>query len=122
MIEFVSDDGTVATCPAKFLGFVQYYIILGIPTQQFRGEEELSLNTIQENMAVDNNLYVVVHTASDYVSSKQLEKEFVSLLTLQDVMNCVYIVKVEAIHGPLFVFKNYGSSGKNENKLFCTLP
>jgi hypothetical protein len=24
-------------------------------------------------------------------------------------MNCVYIVKVEAIHSPLFVFKNYGS-------------
>jgi hypothetical protein len=25
----------------------------------------------------------------------------------------VYIVKVEAIHGPLFVFKSYGSSGEN---------
>jgi hypothetical protein len=37
-------------------------------------------------------------------------------------MHCVYIVKVEAIHGPLFVFKNNGSSGKNANKLFCTLP
>jgi hypothetical protein len=47
---------------------------LGIPTPQFTGEEELSLNTIQENMAVDNNLYVVAHTASDYVSSEQLEK------------------------------------------------
>ncbi len=73
-------------------------------------------------MAVDNNLYVVVHTASDYVSSEQLEKEFVSSLILGDVMNCVQIVKVEAIHGPLFVFKNYGSSGENANKLFCTLP
>jgi hypothetical protein len=50
---------------------------LGIPTLQFTGEEELSLNTIQENMAVDNNLYVGVHTVSDYVSSEQLEKEFV---------------------------------------------
>ena len=30
-------------------------------------------------MAVDNNLYVVVHTASDYVSSEQMEKEFVSI-------------------------------------------
>jgi hypothetical protein len=37
-------------------------------------------------------------------------------------MNCVYIVKVEAIHGPLFVFKTYGSSGDNATKLFCTLP
>jgi len=95
---------------------------LGIPKPQFTGEEELSLNTIQENMAVDNNLYVVVHTASDYVSSEQLEKEFVSSFILGDVMSCVYIVKVEAIHGPLFVFKNYGSSGDNATKLFCTLP
>jgi len=95
---------------------------LGIPTPQFTGEEELSLNTIQENMAVDNNLYVVVHTASDYVSSEQIEKEFLSSFILGDVMNCVYIVKVEAIHGPLFVFKNHGSSGDNATKLFCTLP
>jgi hypothetical protein len=86
-----------------------------------RREEELSLNTIQDNMAVDNNLYVVVHTASDYVSSEQMEKEFVSLFFLENVMNCVSIVKVEAIHGPLFVFKNYGSSGENANKLFSTL-
>ncbi len=118
----MSDDGNIATRPARILGFVQYNITLGIPTLQFTGEEELSLNTIQENMAVDNNLYVVVHTASDCVSSEQMEKEFVSLFILGDVMNCVYIVKVEAIHEPLFVFKNYGSSGENADKLFCTLP
>jgi hypothetical protein len=122
MIEFVSDDGTVATCPAMILGFEQYNIILDIPTPQFTVEEALSLNTIQENMAVDNNLYVVVHAASDYVSSEQLETAFASLFILGDVMNCVYIVKVEAIHGPLFVFKNYSSSRDNANKLFCTLP
>jgi hypothetical protein len=95
---------------------------MGIPTPQFTGEEKITSNTIQENMAVDNNLYVVVHIASDYVSSKQLEKEFVSLFILGDVMNCVYIVKVEAICGPLCIFKNYGSSEENANKLFCTLP
>jgi hypothetical protein len=122
MIEFVSDDGTVATCPAMILGFVQHNITLGIHIPQFTGEEELSLNTIQENMAVDNNLYVVVYTASDHVSSEQLETEFMSSIILGDVMNCVYIFKVEAIYGPLFVFKNYGSSGENANKLFCTLP
>ncbi len=64
MIEFVSDDGSIATCPTMILGFVQYNVTLGIPTPQFTDEEELSLNTIQENMAVDNNLYVMVHTAS----------------------------------------------------------
>ncbi len=70
LIKFVSDDGTITTCPAMILGFVQYNITLGIPTPHFTSEEELTLNTIQENMAVDNNLYVVVHTASDYVSSE----------------------------------------------------
>ncbi len=98
IIEFVSDDGTVATCLAMVLGFLRCNIALGIPTLQFTGEEELTLNTIQVNMAVENNLYVVVHTASDCVSSEQLEKEFVSLFILGDVVNCVYIVKVEAIH------------------------
>jgi hypothetical protein len=62
-------------------------ITLGIPAPQFIGEEELSLSTIQENMVVDNYLYVVVHTASDYVSSEQLEKEFVSSFILGIVMN-----------------------------------
>ena len=83
VIEFVSDDGNIATCPARILGFVQYNITLGIPTPQFTVEEELTLNTIQENMAVDNNLYVVVHTASDYVSSEQLEKELCHCLSLE---------------------------------------
>ncbi len=122
MIEFVSDDGTIANYPAMILGFLQYNITLGIPTPQLTGEEEISLITIQENMAVDNNLYVMVHTASNYVSSEQLETEFMSSFILRDVMNCVYIVKVEAIHGPLFVFEDYGFSGENATKLFCTLP
>ena len=68
MIDFLSDDGLSATCPAMILGFLQYNITLGIPTPHFSDEEGQSLHTIQDNMAVNNNLYVVVHTASDYVS------------------------------------------------------
>jgi hypothetical protein len=41
---------------------------LGCPTPHFSDEEGQSLHTIQDNMAVDNNLYVVVNKASDYVS------------------------------------------------------
>ncbi len=37
MIEFESDDGTIATCPAMILEFVQYNITLGFPTPQFTG-------------------------------------------------------------------------------------
>jgi hypothetical protein len=39
IIEFMSDDRTIATCPAMILGFVQYNITLGIPTPQFTCEE-----------------------------------------------------------------------------------
>jgi hypothetical protein len=39
MIEFESDDGTIATCPAMILGCAQYNITLDIPTPQFTGGE-----------------------------------------------------------------------------------
>jgi hypothetical protein len=71
MIDFVSDEGITETCPAKILGYVRYNITTGIPTPQFSGNEELSSMTIRDNHAVDNNLYVVVHTASDYVLMEQ---------------------------------------------------
>jgi hypothetical protein len=53
MINFVSDEGMTATCPAKILGFVRYNITKGIPTPQFAGDEELSLRTIRENDTVE---------------------------------------------------------------------
>jgi hypothetical protein len=64
----LSDDGLSATYPAMILGLLQYNITLGFPTPYFSDEKGQSLHTIQDNMAVDNNLNVVVHTASDYVS------------------------------------------------------
>jgi hypothetical protein len=121
MIEFVSYDGTITTCPAMILGFFQYNITLGVSTPQFTNEEELSFYTIQENIAVDDNLYVVVHTASDYVSIKQFAKEFVSMFSLGNIMSCEYIVKAEVIHGPLFVFKNYGSLKRKCNQIVLYL-
>jgi hypothetical protein len=95
---------------------------LGIPTSHFSDEEGQSLHTIQDNMAVDNNLYAVVHTASDCVSIERFQDEFVSSFTLGDISNCEYIIKVEVIYGPMFVFRNYGSVGDDKNKLFCALP
>jgi hypothetical protein len=86
------------------LGFLQYNITLGIPTPHFSDEEGQSLHTIQDNMALDKNLYVVVHTASGYVSIEQFQHEFASSFTLGDISKCVYIIKMEAIYGPLFVF------------------
>jgi hypothetical protein len=122
MINFVSDEGMTSTCPSKILGFVRYNITKGIPTPQFSGDEELSLDTIRENDTVDNNVYVVVHTASDYVSMDQLQSDFIASFTLGNITECVYIVNIDSIRGPLFVFKNYGSVGEDTNKCFCSIP
>jgi hypothetical protein len=62
------------------------------------------------------------YTASDYGSIEGFQQEFVSSFTLGDISNCVYMIKVEAIYGPLFVFCNYGSVGDDKNKSFCALP
>jgi hypothetical protein len=38
-----------------------------------------------------------------------------------DVTRCMYIIKVEDIAGPLFVFKNYGGTSSVANILQCAL-
>ncbi len=60
------------------VGFIRYDITLGIPTPQFVHEDELSLSDIQRNRSIDNSLYVVVCTASDFIPYEQLQHEFVS--------------------------------------------
>ncbi len=120
--EFQDEGVTNSTCPAKILGFVRYNITKGIPTPQFSGNEELSLDTIRDNDIIDNNVYVVVHTASDYVLMDQLQSDFITSFSLGNISECVYIVNIDTIQGPLFVFKNYGSVGEDTNKCFCSIP
>jgi hypothetical protein len=122
MINFLSDESISETCPSKILGFVRYNITKGIPTPQFSGNEELSSTTTCDNHTVDNKLYVVVHTATGYISLEKLQYEFITSFSLRNITDCVYIVNVDAIQGPLFVFKNYGSIGEDRNTLCCTLP
>ncbi len=115
------DDGDTATCPAKILGFVRYNITSGIPMPHISGIDGL-LNEIPNNESVDHNFYVVVYTASDYVSIDQLQNDFITLFTLGNIETCLYIVDVDSICGPLFVFQNYGSDTNNKKRLFCALP
>ncbi len=84
-------------CPPKILGFVRYNTSKGFPTPQFSGNEELSSTTTRDNHTVDNNLYVVVHTASDYISLEKLQYEFITSFSLGNIIGCVYIVNVDAI-------------------------
>ena len=106
---------------SKILGFVLYNITKGIPTPQFSCNEELSLDYIWDNDTIDNNIYVVVHTASDYVSMDQVQSDFITSFTLGNITECVYIVNIDSILGPLFVFKNHGSVGEERNKCFCSI-
>ena len=64
-------------------------------------------------------MYAVVHTATSYVSWEELERSFVITFTLGHPKDCVYVVSVENITDPLFVFHDYGNDGLN---YFCTLP
>ena len=66
-------------------------ITLDIPTPQFIHEDELSLLDIQRNMSINNSLYVVVHSASNYIPYEQLKNEFVCTFVLGDVMTCLYM-------------------------------
>jgi len=77
---------------------------------------------VQANKAYDHHLYVVIHASSTYLSMVDLEDNFISKFTLGDVNQCMYIVKVEDILGPLFVFGNYGGSNNSAKHLFCALP
>ena len=122
LIDFEGDEGITECCPSLILGFIRYDITLGIPTPQFIHEDELSLLDIQQNMCIDNSLYAVVHSASDYLPFEQLQHKFVSTFVLGDVMTCLYIVKIESSRGLLNVFKDYGAHCEDVNKLFFTLP
>jgi hypothetical protein len=71
---------------------------------------------------MDHYLYAVVHTAKKYLSyDVEFQKDFLCLFVLADVTHCMYIIKVEDIAGPLFVFKNYGGAGSVANKLQCAV-
>ena len=68
---------------------------------------------------IDDTMYTVVHTATSYVSWVELERSFVMQFTLGHPKDRVYVVSVENIIDPLFVFDDYGNDGLN---YFCTLP
>jgi len=79
----------------------------------------LSLADIKDQNMIDNTMHAVFHTATSYVSWDELERSFAIQFTLGHPKVCVYVVSVENIMDPLFVFHDYGNDGLN---YFCTLP
>jgi len=122
MVRFLDNDRTIKMAPAKVIGFIKYNLTKSIPTPYFCEELRQTLQEIRNNDTVDNHLYVVVHSSSTYLSLDDLQTNFVCKFVLGDVNNCMYIIQVDDIVCPLFVFKNYGGEGKKAKDLFCALP
>jgi hypothetical protein len=122
MVKFLADDNSINTAPAKIMGFLRYDITPGVPTPHLSDSLQQSLEELQATNARDDHLYVVIHASSTYLSFDDLEVKFISKFTLGDVNQCMYIVKVDDILGPLFVFRNYGGKNDDANQLFCALP
>ena len=108
---------TFSTCPAQIVGFFKYES-RGLPTPELI-DNNLSLMDIKDQNMIDDTMYAVVHTATSYVSWKDLERSFVMPFTLGHPKECVYVISVENITDPLYVFKDFGNDGLN---FFCTLP
>ena len=122
MVRFLDNDRTIKMAPAKVIGFIKYNLTKSIPTPYFCEELRQTLQEIQNNDIVDNHLYVVIHSSSTYLSLDDVQRNFVCKFVLGDVNNCMYIIQVDDIVCPLFVFKNYGGEGKMAKDLFCALP
>ena len=111
MVEFSDGDGesrTTQLCPAQIISFVEF-ITPGFPTP-------CSSNCCNQ---VDTSVYAIIHTATNYLSLENLSRNFICPFTLGDPKTCVYIVDIQNICEPLFVFRNYGKSG---SQFFCSLP
>ena len=67
----------------------------------------------------DDHVYVVVHTASEYLTWTVIEHEFICEFNLGSIEKCVFIMKVECLISPLHVFKDYGGHHCHH---YCVLP
>jgi len=125
MLQFDGEEGDHPldedVCPALILGFFKY-ASSGMPTPYLIDEMGYSPQHIYENGMEDDTPYAVVHTASDMVPWRQIKDEFVSSFQLGDVKSCVFIVDIDCIIDPLFVFKDLGGKGSASSRHFCVLP
>jgi hypothetical protein len=115
MVEFtegVGESERKHQCPAKIVGFVKF-ITPGFPTPCLNDDNN------RNGDLLDNSVYAVIHAASKYVSVEKLCREFICPFVLGDPNTCVYIVDIQNISEPLFVFRNYGKSASHH---FCSLP
>jgi hypothetical protein len=111
MVEFTEGEGEDAThkqSPAEIVCFLKF-VTPGFPTP---------CNNTSVTSAVESSIYCIIHSAKQYLSWELLQRNFIVPFTLGDPKKCVYIVDIQNICKPLFVFRNYGSACK---QYFCAL-
>ena len=113
----MQDIDTISTCPVQIVVFFKYES-RRIPTPELIDNNFSSADIKGQNM-IDYTMNAVVHMATSNVSWEELACSFVMQFTLWHPKDCVYVVSVENITDPLFVFHDYGNDGLN---FFCTLP
>ena len=123
MVQFHEDgkDLSDTTSPARIYGFYRYNST-GVPTPRLINDLSMPSSQIKAKDANDNKLYAVIHTASKYLSWQTIEKDFVAQFKFGDEDKCIFIVDVDTIISPLFVFKNFGGSDSDKENYFCALP
>ena len=73
----------------------------GVPTPHLIEEEAISPEEIRDKGLKDDNIYVVVHAASEYLTWTDIENEFICEFNLGSIEKCVYIIKADALLSPL---------------------
>lgn len=103
-------------CPARLHG-VFHFLTPGTPTPKLCRQHTMA--EIRQHRMQDPTLYVVVHAAQRYVTWRQLESEFVIDFKLGDINDTVYILPIERVIDPAFVYHKLGGQ---MNEFFCVLP
>ena len=109
-------DGWANTCPGRLHGFFRF-ITPGTPTPKLL--ERYSVDQIRRTKMEDQTLYAVLHCASTFVTWREMEMNFVVDFALGHIKQSVYILSVDRITDPLFVYHKLGAPN---NEFFCVLP
>ena len=108
------------TCPGRIHGFFRFDTE-GLPTPCLLQKHDADY--IRNGILIDDNMYVVVQTAKDFLTWRQLETEFVVPFELGSLDDCTYILPVSRIANPLYVFEDHGQSTEtSQPTFFATLP
>lgn len=113
-------DTWAYACPAQIHGFIRFDTG-GVRTPRLL--QNVNADMVNDSEFIDETMYVVVRTHKDFLSWRELEKQFVVPIQLGNLDDCTYILPVSRIVNPLYVFEDHGQPENTSNtSFFATLP